>query len=757
MRSVRERGGACVDSLDERECQIKERILTQPEASRLAQSANAVVLTYGEVFMLSTESGDVPWGLPHALGLFYHDCRFLNGYLLTLNGRSLTPLASDDLRGYRTRHDLSNPELVDQHGTVVAQKNTIGITRERVVRGSGFQERISLLNFDERSVSVTLELRFRSAFDDIVVLRGFADGPHGSILPSVLSQRDFASLRYRGTDERFRTLSVDLYPPAHRLQGDTAAFDLVLHPDQPVRLAVEMVPAIQEQMEPVTPFRARAHERRSTDHWLDRREDIWRERSARVESSHPLFDRVLDRAAVDLGLLRSKFEGLHYFAAGIPWFVTLFGRDAALTALMLLAVEWRTAGETLRLLARHQAERADEFRDAERGKILHEVRRGELAHVDEIPQSPTYFGSVDSTPLFLILLAEYVRWSGDLDLAHELRPNIDRALRWIDESGHHDRDGYLDYVGQYERALINQGWKDSGNAIVNRDASLAEPPIALCEVQGYLYRAWRQTSAVLRALGDDLTAARLTTKAASLREAFERDFWSEELGCYVMARQRGGRPVSVVSSNAGQLLWSGLAAPDRAARVGRRLMEADMFSGWGVRTLATSERAYNPMGYHRGTVWPHDNALILSGLLRYGLDEQAETIFDALFDAASRFHGYRMPELYCGHPRGEEDRRPLQYPVACNPQAWAAAAIPYALSRLLGLRPDAHGERLSLVRPRLPGWLDQLTLTGVRVGKSVVDLDLSRGRQGDVDVRPRVREGQVSVEVTTELPSPHQW
>ncbi|MGH7359795.1 MAG: amylo-alpha-1,6-glucosidase, partial [Candidatus Rokuibacteriota bacterium] len=411
--------------------------------------------------------------------------------------------------------------------------------------------------------------------------------------------------------------------------------------------------------------------------WSRRAEAIWLDRSARVRAPNPLFERVLQRALLDLHLLRSHLDGHDYFAAGIPWFVTLFGRDAAIAGLQTLGYGSAMARQTLRLLARYQATEVDDYRDAAPGKILHELRRGELARLGAIPQSPAYYGSVDATMLFLILAAEYVAWSGDLGLARELKPNLDAALGWMaaeaDAAG-----GYLHYAGEYENGLVNQGWKDSGNAIVNADGTLVEPPVALCEVQAYAYRAWRQSARLLRALGDPDAAAPLDRRADALRSRFAQDFWDDRLHCYVLARQAGGRPAAVVASNAGQVLWGEVAPAEQADRLAERLLAPDMYSGWGIRTLSAESRAYNPMSYHLGSVWPHDNSLILAGFRRYGLDAAALRLFDGLFDAASNFRDYRLPELFCGYRREESADRPIPYPVACSPQAWAAGALPYA-------------------------------------------------------------------------------
>jgi glycogen debranching enzyme len=484
--------------------------------------------------------------------------------------------------------------------------------------------------------------------------------------------------------------------------------------------------------------------------WLDHSENLWVQQAASVHAADPLFDRVFERALLDLRLLRSTLGGLHYFAAGLPWFGTLFGRDAAIVAFQTLPYGPNVAEQTLRLLARHQATEHDEFRDAAPGKILHELRTGELARLGEIPQSLAYYGTVDATMLFVILACEYVRWSGDLALARELRPSLDAALAWMGGPADADGDGYLDYTGRYGNGLVNQGWKDSGNAIVDAGGALAEPPIALCEVQAYAYRAWRQGAELLRALDDVGAAEKLDGRAAALHTRFDADYWSDALDCYVLARHGAGRRCEVVSSNAGHVLWGRLATPERAARVVRRLMADDMFSGWGVRTLARSAAAYNPMSYHLGSVWPHDNALLLAGFRRYGHDEAALRVFDGLFDAASNFRSFRLPELFCGFPREPGSPTPVRYPVACSPQAWAAGALPHALWNLLGLEADALAGRLVIRRPLLPEWLGRVELGGVRVGAATVDLRFTRRDGGAVKVDASVRAGALAVDVADE-------
>lgn len=727
------------DRLSAAQHRAKEQLLTQAHPSRVARTTDAVVLEEGGRFLLTDASGDVPFGLPHALGLYFEDCRFLNGYVLALSGTAPVALSHSDVRGFETLHHLANPELEDARSGETIPANTIAIRRHRVIHEGAVHEQLSFRNHGASAASFRAELCTHASFEDIFVVKRFTIGSSRSG-PStrVVGPTCLEHARLGRDGVRRRTLFRFAEPPS-QLERGRACFDLELDPGASHDISLSIV-AVLDGAEDERGLRPPPPEA------LEDEEQRWEASIARVSSSRSLFDRVLRRAVLDLRLLQSSLDGKRYFAAGIPWFATLFGRDAAIVALQTLPYGFETARDTLRLLAKYQATTYDAFRDGAPGKILHELRRGELARLGTVPQSPAYYGSVDATMLFLILLSAYVRWSGDTAFARELRPNVDLALEWMAGDADSDGDGFLDYSGGYENGLVNQGWKDSGNAIVDADGSFAEPPVALCEVQGYAYRAWRDVAALWRDLGSEGEALVLDERARELQERFERDFWSDDLGCYVLARHKGGRTLNVVTSNAGQVLWSGIARPERAARVVERLLAPDMFSGWGIRTFSADARPYNPMSYHVGSVWPHDNALIVAGFRRYGHDEPALQLFDALFAAASWCRNYRLPELFCGYPRSEREGGPVPYPVACSPQAWAAGALPYALWNLLGLSADAARGRLMLRRPRLPRELDALELRNLRIGRATVDLRLKRSPgDGGVEVDADVRGGEIEV------------
>ncbi|MGZ6260881.1 MAG: amylo-alpha-1,6-glucosidase, partial [Candidatus Limnocylindrales bacterium] len=447
------------------------------------------------------------------------------------------------------------------------------------------------------------------------------------------------------------------------------------------------------------------------------------EGTTQVSTDHVPLQKALERSLGDLAMLRSQLDDQTFYAAGVPWFVALFGRDSLVAAHEVLAFDTQLAADTLRLLARLQGRREDPWRDEQPGKIPHELRVGEYARLGLIPHTP-YYGSVDSTPLFLCLLGEHAAWTGDLTLFRELREPVERALAWLDRYGDADDDGYVEYAANAPDGLINQGWKDSGEAIVNGDGSLATPPIRLAEVQGYTYRARRLMAELFERDGDTGRAADLLEAATRLRRRFERDFWSEALGTYALALQGPTRrPVEVVASNAGQVLWS----------------------GWGIRTLSSDTVGYNPIGYHLGTVWPHDNALIAHGFRQYGCDDHALRLLEGLVEAAMAFPDYRLPETFAGFAR-EDYGSPVRYPVACHPQAWAAGAVPYLLTTCLGLHAEGFEDRLRVRRPVLPPFLPWLELRDLKVGRGQVDLRFEQGPAG-VSVELLESRGEIQLVV----------
>jgi glycogen debranching enzyme len=459
---------------------------------------------------------------------------------------------------------------------------------------------------------------------------------------------------------------------------------------------------------------------------LERASESSAANSTRISTDSLMLNKVLNRSMLDLRILKSHNRKVEYFAAGIPWFAALFGRDSIITALQTLAYNPKIAEQTIRLLASYQGQKLDAWREEEPGKILHELRLGEMARNGEIPHTP-YYGSIDSTPLFLVLVGEHARWTGDLSLFSQLRDNVEMALRWISDYGDFNRDGYVEYLGRSEKGLSNQGWKDSGDSIVNSDGSMATPPIALVEVQGYVYQAKMLMADLYNRAGEQQRAEQLITEADELKKRFNKDYWLED-GFYALAIHQGGRLANVLSSNAGHALWSGIAEPEKARQTAEHLMREYMFNGWGIRTLSGRELSFNPLGYHLGTVWPHDNSMIAAGMRRYGLDDLVLRVFGGIFEAAMSFDQNRLPELFGGFQR-KDYGVPVVYPVTCQPQAWAAGSMPYFMTALLGLEPEAFDQRLRVVHPILPDFVRQVDIEGLRVGQSRIDLRFERSSE----------------------------
>lgn len=722
-----------------------QETLTRTRPTNVESLAQAVVMKKDNLFFLAQRDGAVPMTGNHGLGLYYHDCRYLNGYQLTLGGMSPVGLSASAAVGAVGIFTLTNPELVTSNGDKIP-KEQIGLTWHRVLASKtpALLDELRFQNFSLKPVRFSIGLAFQSAFEDVYVVRGLTkprlgqpEGPqwHGDVL----------RLAYHGQDGITRTLSITTRPAPDAHRHATTTFHIALHPGQ--RHTVQISLAIQESKSGGLPCsRSRQREKALPPSVITHQTHDSTNEITKVSGYGSALDQLMDRSFRGLDVLRSHLDGDEYFAAGVPWFVTLFGRDSLVTALQMLPYHSGVAEQTLRLLAKYQGRGEDHYRDEERGKILHELRMGELANLEAIPQTPSY-STVDATPLFLILLAQHARWTGSLRLLEDLHPHVSLALEWIDACLSRHPGRYLGYTSEIDNGaeIVNKGWKDSGNAIVNADGTLAKPPVALVEVQGYVYAAWRGIASLMQRSGEISQAERLRQQADQLKTRFNRDYWMEDKGCYALALQHDGRPAAVVSSNAGQALWTGIAAEAQARRTIDRLMSPDMFSGWGVRTLSSTERAFNPIGYHLGTVWPHDNAIIAAGFRRYGADHEALKIFHGLFDAAFHFHLHQLPEVFCGFGR-EDYEIPINYPVACHPQAWAAGSLPFLLAALLGLEPEAFEERLQIVRPMLPGGLDRLDVTRLRVGHAVVDLTFRRGKDG-VDVEVAKLEGKLEVDV----------
>jgi glycogen debranching enzyme len=693
-------------------------------ASESIDVAESVVIKDGNVFVVSRRDGSMPLTGGHPFGLYLSDCRFLRGHELTVAGlRPLLLIVSADA-GAAAVHELTNPA-----GDGLAHQ-MLQIRLERgVVAPHAVEEEITVRSYHREPIRSAVTLQLSADFLPMMVIRGMAPGYRAA---RVAVSEAGAGLTFsaRGGDGFWRQLSVTSDPHADVCASGGLRFELPLEPSESRRLAIRYEMSERRRRSALVrpPTRAVAHVlRRTGERWLSHRTE--------VTSSEELFDRVLRRSLLDLRLLRSRAWGRRYYAAGLPWYATLFGRDSLITALEMLAFDTHLAEETLRLLARMIGRADDGARDEEPGKIVHELRGGEVARLGLTPFS-RYYGTVDATPLFLCLLSEHADWTGELGLFEELREQVLAALEWIDRFGDLDGDGLLEYRRRAEAGLRNQGWKDSDEGVVDAHGAPLPAPVAVVEVQGYAARAKRKLSRLFELTGDHPRAERLRNEADGVAALLE-SFWLPGAGRYAMALDGSKQPTGVLASNQGHLLWAFAVPPGRANSVRSALMGASMFTGWGVRTLSEDEVPYNPVGYHTGSVWPHDNALIALGLRRYGFDSDFVRIFDGLLEAASRSPEYRLPELFAGFSRSAYEA-PVPYPVACRPQAWAAGAIPALLTAGLGLVPDGLGRRLRVVRPVLPSWLDHVQLRHLRVGSARIDLRFERAGPGvtmtDADV-----------------------
>jgi glycogen debranching enzyme len=705
-------------SLEETPCPFVEpRIAYQTNEARKA----ALTLIDGKTFVSGVESGDIsPPGAPD-VGFFHADTRFLSQLELKIGGYRTVVLSSNSERSFASQIELTTGTATLRE-TIDLPENTIHIRRDQLLSGNRFYDHFSFDNFNLKSVEFTVEITYAADFMDVFQVRGSARNRCGHYFKPVCRGNEL-EFPYTGLDNIRRNTIVQLSPAPHASVSDgpmvTCTYKVRLESMQRFRIETKISAIVQGEKRPgqTTDHADPLHKRR---HAFER----WHDESTHFRTSHEEFDRLLRTAVADFHALQIPDGREHIIAAGIPWFATIFGRDSLIASYQSLVLNPRLAGDTLRVLARYQGKEENDWRDERPGKILHESRGGEMTNTMEIPFG-AYYGSIDATPLFLVLASEYFNWTGDEQLMHELKPAIYKALEWIDRYGDMDGDGLIEYLRHSPKGLINQGWKDSWDANMHADGTVAETPIALIEVQGYVYDAKYRLSRLLRIFGDGTRADRLRKEATEMARRIEKSFWMPRKSYFAMALDKNKRPLEVISSNVGHLLFSRALRADRARSVAQRLMQPDMHNGWGWRTLASSERVYNPMSYHRGSVWPHDNSIIAHGLCLYDMPKPALHTLTTLFQAALHFRENRLPELFCGMQRRNHDA-PVNYPVSCSPQAWASGTMMFILTSVLGIRPSAANGELNIVNPALPEWLNQLEVRNLRIGNSRVGLDFTR-------------------------------
>jgi glycogen debranching enzyme len=680
--------------------------LEPEESTRTSDPSELLSLKDGDTFLVADAQGDIDGG---ADGLFHDDTRILSRFRLLVGQKQPSRLAfglSQDNAVF-TFHgaNLALPPV----GGRATPRGVIHIERRRCLWQGRLMERVRLTNFGLDEVMVPLAIEYAADFRDMFEVRGLRRKARGTLLEPQFNGRH-VTFGYDGLDKKHRQGVIGFSEPPWRMNHRRAEFMFTLEPDQRLDLYIEAGPTDDD-----TPSRERfvLALKAARDSVRARRD-----RGAQVNAADGAFNAWLDQSRADLALLTTDLPTGPYPYAGIPWFSTTFGRDGVITAWQMLWLDPSLAKGVLAFLAANQATELSAFRDSGPGKILHEARRGEMAALMEIPFGK-YYGGIDTTPLFVALAGAYLQRTGDLELIRKLWPNLLAAVGWIDAHGDSNGDGFIDYKRGADTGLSNQGWKDSEDSVFHADGRFPVGPVALVEVQGYVFAAW-QAMALMAAKLDEPGADAWTVRADALRQAVEAKFWIEEQGFYAIALDGEGRVCEPQTSNPGHLLFTGLPSPERAAKVAKRLLSAEFNSGWGVRTLAMHQARYNPMSYHNGSIWPHDTAVALAGMSRYGEREGVARVLCDLFDVAKSFD-MRMPELLCGFPR-ETGEPPIAYPVACLPQAWSAGSAFMSLQACLGLSVDAGRGEVRLVSPTLPHGVKELSVTGLCIGDSCVDI-----------------------------------
>ncbi len=692
---------------------VKDRFYILADSS-LADDQQNRVLKHGDTFGIFDHHGGIrPFGFENQ-GIFHEDTRFLSHSLLSFNQTIPLLLNSGIERDNKIlKVHLTNPDFKDEERFI--PRGTIHMVRTIFLLDGWCFERLHIANYGFHPVKFSLGWDFLADYADIFELRGMKRKKKGTLLPALVRMRGL-TLGYRGLDGKTRRTEILFNIAPYAVTKQRADYRFLLGPRASTEIELSIACIVEGKprtpMTQETAFVIRSRPSPET---------------CVIETSNKRFNEWVERSQADLHMLLTDTEDGPYPFAGIPWFSTVFGRDGILTAFEMLWFEPSIARGVLGFLARLQSDEISPARDAEPGKILHEMRKGEMAATGEIPFG-RYYGSVDSTPLFVMLAAAYYERTGDLSFIRQIWPNVLRALDWIDNFGDQDGDGFLEYRSASPGGLRNQGWKDSEDSIFHADGKLADSPIALCEVQAYVYAARLGASKLAEALELRQQAAVFAEKAQTFRKKFLETFWVEEIGSYALALDGHKKPCKVRSSNAAHCLFAGIADPEHAKKIASWLMDKSSFNGWGIRTLPMSEVRYNPMSYHNGSIWPHDNAIAAAGLAAYGFKKEAAQVMTGLLDASMFLGLHRLPELFCGFERNGGE--PTLYPVACDPQAWAAGSVFLILQACLGLSIRADEESVHIRAPYLPECLEYVRVRNLRVMDSMLDITFRRGPDG---------------------------
>ena len=706
-------------------------------ALRVNVGSAVLTINQGNTFMVTKQDGQI--SSEGEQGVFSNDTRFVSYYALFANGESWSRLNSAETAYYSTRIYLTNPEIETEDGTIAP--GTLALTINRVA-DNGIHEDIDIINHGLQRVKFNLEIALRSDFADIYEVKAHHLMRRGDIVTDWNEAKQELSTAYTNRDFRRRFIyQIQNATSSPQVANGRINFVVELDPGAAWHSCGFYILQIDGESNLVPPA-----ECYHTSPMTEKLQQQWHQQATQITTAQEEIYRLYQRSLEDMGALRLYDHDLApdvwIPAAGVPWFVSIFGRDSLIVSLQNMIVHHKFALGALKKLGDLQATTIDDWRDAQPGKILHELRVGELAHFNRIPHTP-YYGTADATALYLIVLHETWKWTGDIQLLHDYRDVALRCLDWIDHYGDLDGDGFQEYQVRSSQGIENQCWKDSGDSVIYPDSSLVKSPKALCELQGYVFDAWMRMAEVFDAIAEPDRAVELRQKARTLQAQFEQAFWCEDLGYYAFGLDPEKQPIRSIVSNPGHCLWSGIVSRDRAEQVVRRLMETDLWSGWGIRTLSAKHSSFNPNSYHCGSVWAHDNGIIAMGCKRYGYSTEANRIARGISEVASQFQSYRIPEAYSGI-QAEKSAFPVQYIQANVPQAWALGSVFHLLQATLGLQADAPNSKL-YVDPDLPEWLPNLTLHQLKIGNASIDLHFWReGEQ--THWKADVKQGAIEVE-----------
>ena len=667
------------------------------------------VIKDGDIFLLIDQAGNIIKDADAQYGLYTKDTRFLNKYSLFVNNKKPIVFSFKIIENY-----MSEICLINQNVRKIENAKIL-IKRKQLISDGIVYDRISVTNSHLSSLKIKITLKIEADYLDIFQVRNYVKEKRLGTILSPRKVKNGIILGYIGKDGINRETELKILGGEGEIYKDRIEFSFKLKHKQEKELTIAIIPRIESQKlinKSIINFE-RARKRLKSD--LKK----WKENSLIINTDNDNFNWIIDRSLLDLKLLQTNLGEGFMPMAGIPWFAVPFGRDSIIASLQTLMLNTKIAQGTLKTLIHFQGKEINKDKEEEPGKIMHEIRFGELAHLNLIPHTP-YYGTIDATPLFLILAVEYFHWTGDLKFIKKILPHLQTALDWIDKYGDVDHDGYVEYNPQSKRWAVNQGWKDSRDSSVHRDGSLAIPPIALVEVQGYVYQAKKGMAEIFSYLGEKDTAGKLEKEAQELKVKFNRDFWMGDRKYFAFGLDYQKKQIASITSNPGNCLYSGIIEEDKAEAVAKKLFSDELFSGWGIRTMGRKEIGYDPMSYHNGSVWPHDNSIIIAGLIRYNYWIKAIKIIDGFVKAAQYFKDNRLPELFCGFSL-KEVKSLVKYPFACSPQAWSSGSIYLIIQSLLGIEADAINDKIHL-NPILPEGINKVEVKNLKIGNNKINL-----------------------------------